>query len=56
MLVDTRLDRTIVSAGVVKIPKMDAESKASVLCVHGDVSSHPTAEVELVSGSWRKPG
>ena len=54
MLVDTGSDRTIVSAGVVRGAKMDAGNKVPVLCVHGDVCSYPTAEVELVSGSWRK--
>ena len=54
MLVDTGSDRTIVSAGVVRGAKMDAGNKVSVLCVHGDVCSYPTTEVELVSGSWRK--
>ena len=44
-------DQMIVSAGVVKRAKMDAESKVS--CVH-DVCSYPMGEVELVSGSWRK--
>ena len=54
MLVDTGSDRTIVSAGVVRGAKLDAANKVPVLCVHGDVCSYPTAEVELVSGSWRK--
>lgn len=54
MLVDTGSDHTIVSAKVVKRAKMDPQCKVPVLCVHGDVCSYPTAEVELVSGDWKK--
>jgi len=47
-------DRTVVSAKVVKSSKLNASNKVPVLCVHGDMCSYPTAEVELVSGPWRK--
>ena len=42
------------SAGVVRGAKLDAANKVPVLCVHEDACSYPTAEVELVSGTWRK--
>ena len=57
MLVDTGSDRTIVSAGVVRGVKLDAENKVPMLCVHGNVCSYPTAQVEMVSGHvGREPG
>uniref|UniRef100_A0A1X7V3C9 CCHC-type domain-containing protein n=1 Tax=Amphimedon queenslandica TaxID=400682 RepID=A0A1X7V3C9_AMPQE len=54
MLVDTGADRTIVAAGVVKGVDIDSEQKVSVLCVHGDLCSYPTAYVELGADGWKQ--
>ena len=51
MLVDTGYSLTMVSVDLV--PEVSHKS-ISVLCVHGYTMQHPTAEVELRTGSWRK--
>ena len=52
ILVDTRCDCTMFSAGQVPSLKVDHSTVVPVLCVHGDIMQFPTVWVELRLGQW----
>ena len=47
MLVDTGCDTTMVRATIVKQEKWDHNNTATVMCVHGDKVSYPSAMVDI---------
>ena len=54
MLVDTGADRTMVAADCVNSAKVEGNDCVSVVCVHGDTVSYPTAVVQLQMGTWQR--
>ena len=52
MLIDTGCTKTMVSADYIHPNCIDNDNQEKILCVHGDMVSYPTAEVNLKLGQW----